>query len=375
MSEMASNISFVDRDMFSIPADVLVNTVNCVGVMGAGVAATFKHKYPEMYKDYVGRCRRRELKPGSPYLWQYTSMFDDGKQELIINFPTKDNWRDPSEYKYIEDGLVRMRSILTNMVNRTVVMPALGCGHGGLDWARVQLMIINALQGLPTNVIVTIPKNSQISNSLTEKEKTFMANKSIGMLSPSDSDYPSALKGRSSAVLYYRGDINWVNDAHATTILNSNVAEQPEMDVVRRLLDGYKNQEKIVVLRVRSMSDMDVLKECLMHKIKVIMLIPTGIMHMKLRPDVKELWDDKLILLISTQSPDKEYHQGAAAQIMRLQILIGNKLIVTMPQTRSLYYNLSDLQRKDVGYIQYQGANKQLEEVGARPIQILTEDI
>ena len=70
MSEKASNISFVDRDMFSIPADVLVNTVNCVGVMGAGVAATFKHKYPEMYKDYVSRCRRRELKPGSPYLWQ-----------------------------------------------------------------------------------------------------------------------------------------------------------------------------------------------------------------------------------------------------------------------------------------------------------------
>lgn len=368
MSDMASNIQFVDRDMFSVPADVLVNTVNCVGVMGAGVAAMFKHKYPEMYKDYVGRCRRKELKPGSPYLWQYSSMFDDGKQELIINFPTKDNWRDPSEYKYIEDGLVRMRSILMNMVNRTVVMPALGCGHGGLDWARVQLMIINALQGLPTNVIVTIPKNSQTANMLTEKEKTFMANKSIGMLSPSDSDYPTSLKGRSSAVLYFRGDVNWVNDANSISILNSNVVELSEMEVVRKLLDGYKEQEKIVVLRVRSMSDMDVLKECLMRRIRVVMLIPTGIMHMKLRPDVKELWDDKLILLISTQSPDKEYHPGAVAQIMRLQILIGSKIIITMPQTKSLYYNLSDLQRKDVGYMQYQSKNKQLEEVGATPI-------
>lgn len=370
MSEMTSNIQFVDGDMFSIPADVLVNTVNCVGVMGAGVAATFKHKFPEMYKDYVGRCRRKELKPGSPYLWQYSSMFDDGKHELIINFPTKDNWRDPSEYKYIEEGLVRMRSILKNMENRTIVMPALGCGHGGLDWTRVQLMIVNSLQGLPINVIVTIPKNSQTAITLSEKEKAFMTNKSIGMLSPSDSDYPKALKGRSSATLYYRGDVNWVNDENTVSILNSNVIEHLEMDVVNRLLDDYKDQKNIIVLRVRTISDMDVLKGCLARKMKVIMLIATGIMHMKLRPDVKALWDDKLILLLSTLSPDIEYHQGAVSQINRVQILIGNKIMVTMPQTKSLYYNLTDLQRKNVSYIQYQNANKQLESVDAHPIDV-----
>lgn len=372
MNDVGSNIRFVDGDMFSIPADILVNTVNCVGVMGAGVAAEFKKRYPEMYKDYVNRCRRKELKPGCPYLWQNPSIFGDGKDELIINFPTKDNWRDPSKYEYVEDGLVRMRDLLSHADGRTVVMPAVGCGHGGLNWERIKAMIMHYLTGINAKIIVTEPKNSQQTEELTDKERSFMQQKNIGMYAPSDDDYPAALKGRSSAVLYYRGSIDWVNNNNTIAIINSNDAKAEERVVLGKLLDKIANEqpEAKLVLFIRSMSDMDVLKGCFERKMKVIMLIPEGIMHMKLRPDVKELWDDKLVLLISTQSPDKEYHVSAASQIRRLQILIGKEVKITATDTKYLYYYGADLQRQDVQYVSYLGGgNKMLEMLGAKILE------
>ena len=372
MSDAGSNIRFVDGDMFSISADILVNTVNCVGVMGAGVAAEFKKRYPEMYKDYVNRCRRKELKPGCPYLWQNPSMFGEGKDELIINFPTKDNWRDPSKYEYVEDGLMRMRDLLRHADGRTVVMPAVGCGHGGLNWERIKGMIVRYLSDVNATFIVTEPKNSQQKEELTDKERHFMYLKNIGMYSPSDDDYPAALKGRSSAVLYYRGKIDWVNDNNTIAIINGTVAKAEEREAIDKIQDRIANEnpEAKMVLFIRSMSDMDVLKGCLERKMKVIMLIPEGIMHMKLRPDVKLLWDDKLVLLISTQSPDKEYHLSAASQIRRLQILIGKEVKITATDTKYLYYYGADLQRQDVQYVSYLGGgNMMLEMLGAKILE------
>ena len=264
MNDVGSNIRFVDGDMFSIPADILVNTVNCVGVMGAGVAAEFKKRYPEMYKDYVNRCRRKELKPGCPYLWQNPSMFGEGKDELIINFPTKDNWRDPSKYEYVEDGLMRMRDLLSHADGRKVVMPAVGCGHGGLNWERIKAMIVRYLSDVNANFIVTEPKNSQQIEAMTDKERNFMHQKNIGMYIPSDDDYPAILKGRSSAVLYYRGNIDWVNDDNTIAIINETVAKPEEREAIDKILDNIakEQQEAKMVLFIRSMSDMDVLKEC-----------------------------------------------------------------------------------------------------------------
>ena len=372
MNDAPLNIRFVDGDMFSIPADILVNTVNCVGVMGAGVAAEFKKRYPEMYRDYVSRCRRRELKPGSPYLWQNPSMFGEGKDELIINFPTKDNWRDPSQYEYVEDGLMRMRDLLSHADGRKVVMPAVGCGHGGLNWERIKAMIVRYLSDVNANFIVTEPKNSQQTEALTDKERNFMHLKNIGMYAPSDIDYPMALKGRSSAVLYYRGNIEWVNDNNTIAIINSNDAKAEEREAIGKMLNkiGNERPDTKMVLFIRSMSDMDVLKGCFERQMKVIMLIPEGIMHMKLRQDVKELWDDKLVLLISTQSPDKEYHVSAASQIRRLQILIGKEINITASDTKYLYYYGTDLQRQEVRYLSYYGgSNKMLEAFGAKMIK------
>src|SRR5213079_1244016 len=86
-------------DLFESSAQTLVNTVNCVGVMGKGIALEFKKRYPAMFEDYVVRCRRKQVRLGEPYL------FRDLGGTMILNFPTKDHWRSPSHLEDIDEGL------------------------------------------------------------------------------------------------------------------------------------------------------------------------------------------------------------------------------------------------------------------------------
>ena len=152
-------IEFVDGNFFDYEADIRVNTVNCVGVMGAGVALAFKNKYPTMFKEYVSQCKKGMIKPGQPKVWQEGSMFEKGV--TIINFPTKNHWKNTSEYQYIEDGLKWLRDYLFAIENATVTLPALGCGHGGLDWDKVRNLIKQYLKDVPGNILVFSPDASR----------------------------------------------------------------------------------------------------------------------------------------------------------------------------------------------------------------------
>ncbi|PKP18134.1 MAG: hypothetical protein CVU05_14185, partial [Bacteroidetes bacterium HGW-Bacteroidetes-21] len=140
-------LKFVTGDFFDYKADLRINTVNCVGVMGAGVALLFKNKYPDMFKEYQKACQNNEVQPGKPHVWQDNDMFS---KTTIINFPTKVHWKNPSEYEYIEKGLKWLKVYLSDKENSTLTLPALGCGHGGLDWERVKSMIKNYLGGVRT---------------------------------------------------------------------------------------------------------------------------------------------------------------------------------------------------------------------------------
>lgn len=143
-------IQFITGDMFGINADLLVNTVNCVGVMGKGVALEFKNRYPDMYKEYRWKCSAGLIHPG--FLSQYKAT--DGK--TIINFPTKNHWKNSSRYSYIKDGLVSLRALLElQPLGITIAIPPLGCGNGGLDWEVVRTMIYKELDHLP-NVIIYV---------------------------------------------------------------------------------------------------------------------------------------------------------------------------------------------------------------------------
>ena len=154
-SSATQNLSFAKGNMFDVPADIRINTVNCVGVMGAGVALAFKRLYPPMFSEYQRKCAARVIRPGQLYVWQSP----DG--ERIVNFPTKRHWRDNSRYEDIEAGLIALKAFLADQGSVRVTLPALGCGHGRLNWSVVSAMITNHLQGLDARITVFQPADSR----------------------------------------------------------------------------------------------------------------------------------------------------------------------------------------------------------------------
>ncbi len=135
-------------DLFESRAQTLVNAVNCVGVMGKGVALEFKKRFPAKFADYVSRCERKAVRLGEPYLYR------DVSGQWIINFPTKDHWRSPSRLQGIERGLDYFAAHAAEWGIKSVAMPALGCGNGGLEWSEVGPLIYRKLFRVPLDVEV-----------------------------------------------------------------------------------------------------------------------------------------------------------------------------------------------------------------------------
>ena len=138
-------------DLFESRAQTLVNTVNCVGVMGKGVALEFKKRFPAMFEDYAARCQRKQVHLGAPYLYR------DPSGRLIVNFPTKDHWRSPARLSDIDRGLDYFAQHFAEWGIDSVAMPPLGCGNGGLEWSEVGPLIYRKLHDLPIDVEVYAP--------------------------------------------------------------------------------------------------------------------------------------------------------------------------------------------------------------------------
>lgn len=149
-------------DILTSPAQCLVNTVNCEGFMGKGIAYQFKEKFPENNKNYVKACKAGIFKIGK-------ILFFKEQSKIIANFPTKDKWREKSQYFYIESGLQALKKGIIEKNIESVAIPPLGCGNGGLEWNKVKQMIIDTFQELSVNVIIFepskiyIPKKIEIS--------------------------------------------------------------------------------------------------------------------------------------------------------------------------------------------------------------------
>ena len=138
-------IRFKTGDMFAEEAEALVNTVNCVGVMGRGVALQFKRAYPSNFKAYAARCKRGEMKPGRVFVFETDSGVPP---QYIINFPSKRHWRGKSRIEDIESGLQSLVQEIRERDIRSVAIPPLGSGLGGLDWSLVRSRIIEAFNEL-----------------------------------------------------------------------------------------------------------------------------------------------------------------------------------------------------------------------------------
>ena len=138
-------------DLFASQAQTKVNTVNCVGIMGKGVAQEFKKRFPVMFEDYAERCARKQMRLGEPYL------FRDRSGVLIVNFPTKDHWRSPSRLSDIERGLDYFVKHHEEWGIESVAFPPLGCGNGGLNWEEVGPLMFGKLRHLNIAVEVYAP--------------------------------------------------------------------------------------------------------------------------------------------------------------------------------------------------------------------------
>jgi O-acetyl-ADP-ribose deacetylase (regulator of RNase III) len=145
-------------DLLMADAEALVNAVNCVGVMGKGIALQFKKAFPENFKAYEAACRREEVKPGRMFVFETGQMFNP---PYIINFPTKRHWRGKSRYEDIESGLKALVREVRQRKIRSIAVPPLGSGLGGLQWSRVKAMIEAAFEEMP-DVVVKLyePKGS-----------------------------------------------------------------------------------------------------------------------------------------------------------------------------------------------------------------------
>ena len=127
-------IRFVHGSIFDSKVQTLVAPVNCVGVMGKGLALKFRQRWPSMFSTYRLACRSGLVQVGKPFIYY-------GPDRTIICFPTKDDWRNDSKYEYIEAGLIALKKNYKEWKITSIAMPAIGCGLGGLEWDKVRTMI------------------------------------------------------------------------------------------------------------------------------------------------------------------------------------------------------------------------------------------
>lgn len=138
-------IEYRDGDLLADESEALVNAVNCVGVMGAGVALAFRRRFPENFRAYAAACRRGGVEPGRMFVFETGA---ESPPRYLVNFPTKRHWRDASRMEDIVAGLQSLREEVRARAIGSVALPALGCGLGGLPWPEVRTVIADGLRGL-----------------------------------------------------------------------------------------------------------------------------------------------------------------------------------------------------------------------------------
>ncbi len=168
-------IEFKQDNLLEENIEALVNTVNCVGVMGKGIALQFKQAFPENFKQYKKACDAKEVKPGR----MFTTSTDKLFPKYIINFPTKNHWKGKSKIEDIESGLKALVKEVRQLNIKEIAIPPLGCGNGGLDWAQVKPMIVNAFAELPdVRVVIFEAGGAPVADKMkvaTDKPKMTVA--------------------------------------------------------------------------------------------------------------------------------------------------------------------------------------------------------
>lgn len=156
------NVTIRRGDLFSSDAQTLVNTVNTVGVMGKGLAAQFKSRFPEMFREYALLCEQGAVQLGRPYLWAPLW------RPWVLNFPTKGHWRASSKLRDIVIGLDHLIEMHVEWGIMSLAVPPLGCGEGGLDWRVVGPVLYERLGQLTVPVELFVPASTPASEATAE---------------------------------------------------------------------------------------------------------------------------------------------------------------------------------------------------------------
>jgi O-acetyl-ADP-ribose deacetylase (regulator of RNase III) len=169
---VTSLIHDVTGNLLEAETDAIVNTVNTVGVMGKGIALQFKQAYPSNFRAYEAACRRGEVQIGRMYTFPTGIL---GHPRLIVNFPTKKHWRAKSRLADVQAGLRDLRQVIQDNQIRSIAIPPLGCGNGGLNWRDVRPLIVAALGDMDgVEVFLYAPSGAPAAESMiigTERPK------------------------------------------------------------------------------------------------------------------------------------------------------------------------------------------------------------
>jgi O-acetyl-ADP-ribose deacetylase (regulator of RNase III) len=162
-------IELTQGDILKADAEALVNTVNCVGVMGRGIALQFRKAFPENFKVYEVACKAKQVRPGKMLVYDLNRL---SNPRFIINFPTKRHWKGKSQVEDIKSGLADLINLIQQQQIRSIAVPPLGCGLGGLNWVEVRPLIIEAFESIPdVTVLLFEPAGAPQADDMAKASK------------------------------------------------------------------------------------------------------------------------------------------------------------------------------------------------------------
>ncbi|MEL6933785.1 MAG: macro domain-containing protein [Pseudomonadota bacterium] len=361
-------IEFVEGNMFDVEADIRVNTVNCVGAMGAGVARAFRQRNPEMFKAYNAECKRGNIKPGEMFVWKELT------GDWIVNFPTKRHWRDPSRYEDIESGLMALREYLQEQGSVTVALPALGCGNGGLDWSKVSKMIENSLVGLEAHIKVFAPSASRMAGhsaySHPTEDEVERANQ-LGFSILSEQDQVDLNSG---SLTYFKGNTTTLS-GRWIAVFPSRSPSDREFAAVSSIANAMAmiNQDVTVALVLSNATSERMADLFASNGINVLLVLPFGVLTRKSlarwiggNSEAKVGW-------LSVAPPSEKWNRNHFSSIMQLLLKNSCAALATDPTPEWLIGNSGrNWQETPLFYLNYGSLGEReqeaLRQAGAWPI-------
>jgi O-acetyl-ADP-ribose deacetylase (regulator of RNase III) len=154
-------MKFIQGNLLDAGTEAVVNTVNTVGVMGKGIALMFREKYPENFKAYAKACKAGQVRVGHMFVSPGVEL---SGPKWIINFPTKEHWRYPTKLEWIRDGLTALKDVIRERHIKSIALPPLGCGNGGLEWSLVRPLIEATLKDLSEVEVVIYEPTTKYQN-------------------------------------------------------------------------------------------------------------------------------------------------------------------------------------------------------------------